>query len=392
MLTRRNLSCDVRSLLSILILGGFITGCAPTLVGPIEPNSSLVIGRVIINNKYSGAFYGLLPLGKLDRGLEVEIESLDGKQSFKVIAEEQGYFFVPNIAPNRYHLLRVTIEGSREGTRRETEKHGIGLRRLVFTPVEGKVAYIGTLVVDLSERGTSTIRELREDDQTRGYFRQKYGASLWASREFTALGARPIPGIRATQEKASQTVESKPIIRIGLKPEKPEWKAGYEWRYSWKGPKGSGTLTREIVREDAFEGVPSYVMRAAKTEYHITKDSLGELASISEGRLAVKRDLPYEYFSWPLEVGREWRNSFLSENVQEKSSRTFDLRMVVGKIEEMKVPAGTFEAFKIETYDFYSGNLVAERWYSPDAKWFIKLRIYLREGLREEELISFKVD
>lgn len=196
---------------------------------------------------------------------------------------------------------------------------------------------------------------------------------------------------QVTQEKLAQG-ETKPIAQTGVKAEKPEWKVGYEWRYAWKGPKGSGTLTREIVREDAFEGVPSYVMRAAKSEYYITKNGLGELAGMSGGRLTLKRDSPYQFFSWPLEIGKEWKNSFLSENIQEKSSQTFDLRMVIVKIEEIKVPAGTFETFKIEAYDSYGGNLTSEYWYSPKAKWFVRFKRYLREGVREEELISLKVD
>jgi hypothetical protein len=66
--------------------------------------------------------------------------------------------------------------------------------------------------------------------------------------------------------------------------------------------------------------------------------------------------------------------------------------MVIVKIEEIKVPAGTFETFKIEAYDSYGGNLTSEYWYSPKAKWFVRFKRYLREGVREEELISLKVD
>jgi len=56
------------------------------------------------------------------------------------------------------------------------------------------------------------------------------------------------------------------------------------------------------------------------------------------------------------------------------------------------VPAGTFESFKIETYGAESGTLFTEQWYVPNVKWFVKTRNYLPEGVREEQLTSFKAD
>jgi len=389
MFTRRNVSCDVRSLLSILILFGLITSCAPILVGPLEPNSSLIIGRVVVDNKYSGAFYGGLPLGVLDKGLEVEIESRDGSQSFKVGTEEQGYFFVPNLTPNTYHILGVTVEG---GTGRGEEKYRLILRRPIFTPVPGKLTYMGTLLIDLSERGLSTIREAREDDRARAYFLQKYAASPWAAREFFATGPRPAPSLQVAQQKEPAAIEPKPVTRPGAKAERPEWKVGYEWRYAWKRPARTGTFTRVLIREDNFEGLPAYVVRVGKNEHFYVKDNLGELATLSGGKIVSKRNAPYQPLSWPLEIGKEWRNSYTRENIEEKSSQTHDYRWSVSGVQEVKVPAGTFEAFKIDGYNFYTGNLLVELWYSPKMKWFVKERIYQREGVLERELISYKVD
>lgn len=388
----QRVALEVHFLLSILILFGLITSCAPILVGPIEPNSALVIGRVVINNKYSGpgsGVGGLLPSGTIDWGIEVEVESRDGSQLFKAKTEEQGHFFIPNIVPNTYVVRRLIVE-HRTGDRIQTSS--IGVKGLVFTPVPGKTAYIGTLIVDISEKELITSREVREDDRAKAYFFEKHGASSWASREFIAAGPRPMPTVRATAESRPQTVEAKPIMRTGMKAEKPEWKVGYEWRYAWKRPGRSGTLTRVLIREDTFEGVPSYVARVGKAENYYTKDVLGLLATMSGGKVTLKRNAPFQSLSWPLEVGKEWRNSFTLERLEEKSSQTFDNRMVVSKVEEIAVPAGTFEAFKIEWYGSYTGNLVGEYWYSPKVKWFVKERIYHADGVREEELISYKVD
>ena len=78
------------------------------------------------------------------------------------------------------------------------------------------------------------------------------------------------------------------------------------------------------------------------------------------------------------------------EQVQEKSSRTIDARIVVANVEEIKVPAGAFEVYRIEVYNNYTGQLFSEHWYSPKVKWFVKNKTYLPNGVREEELLSYK--
>ena len=189
------------------------------------------------------------------------------------------------------------------------------------------------------------------------------------------------------------------IITLGLSPkipnggtEKPEWKVGYVWKYNWKGPKGSGTLTREIIREDYCAEVRSWIVKIGKNEFCYTKDLLGELAVMTDGKLITKRTPPRSFVSWPLEVGKEWRDTYLLENAQEKSSRRLVIRRVVSDIEEITIPAGKFAAFKIDSYDQSGGGgLVTEYWYSPEVKWLVKLRDTLSAGIREEELISFNV-
>src|SRR5262249_28995248 len=211
----------------------------------------------------------------------------------------------------------------------------------------------------------------------------------------TATAPKPAPReTKASQEKTSQTtVTTTPIIRSSMKADKPEWKVGNQWRYTWKRSVGpSGTLTREVVREDTFEGVPSYVIRVGKNENFYTKDVLGLLATMSGGKVTLKRDAPYQHFSWPLEVGKEWKNSYTLERLEEKSSETYSNRMVVSKVETLQVPAGTYETFKIEVYSAYSGKLMNEYWYSPQVKWFVKTRVHQQDGVRDEELLSFKVD
>jgi hypothetical protein len=175
--------------------------------------------------------------------------------------------------------------------------------------------------------------------------------------------------------------------------QKPNWTVGDQWVYEEKSPEAHRTVVREVVREDAFQGIPSYVVKRGNEESFYTKETLGLIATMEEGKLTLRRDKSAQIFSWPLAVGKEWRNTYAEENLKNKSKDTTDLSMVVSTIEEMTVPAGTFQAARIEVYDPKSGRLLFERWYSPQAKYYIKTRAYVtKEGLVEQDLISLKVD
>jgi hypothetical protein len=380
---------SLKSLVCLLPALAIAASCAPYLMGPSNQASSLVIGRVVLDNKFAGQFYGLLPVGTVDKGLEIEVESRDGQHTFRATTVEQGYFFVPNISPNTYRISRITIEGGRSSG--EKEKYALAVRRPVFTPVTGKVTNIGTLWVEVSEKQEHKFRDTRDEEKAKSYFLQKYAQSPWTSREFVSVGAGAISGTKFAQTKTAAP-ESTVVVLNDEKVDKPEWKAGYEWRFAWKTPAGSGPLTREIVREEIVEGAPVYIMRVGKNEYSYTKDTLTLLTDVLNGKLTIKRTPGYQTFSWPLYVGKEWRSTYLSENLTEKSSQNFDYRLVVSSLEKVQVRAGVFDAYKIDIYSAYSGNFLSEYWYSPRTKWFVKSRRYLEVGLREEELISFKTD
>jgi len=228
------------------------TACTSALIGPGEQSSSLIVGRVVVNNQYAG--FGHLPIGILDKGLAVEIESLDSKYSQRVTTEEHGYFFVPNVAPNTYHVLRVTIERISGGGRRQMENYGMIIRRPVFAPVPGKVNYIGSLTIDVARDGALRVHETWENEAARTYSQQRHAGSLWALREFVGVGPKPDVPTQVSPGQVSKEAQTQPAVQTTLKVERPEWKVGYEWRYAWTRPGSSGTFTREIIREDSFEG------------------------------------------------------------------------------------------------------------------------------------------
>ena len=193
-------------------------------------------------------------------------------------------------------------------------------------------------------------------------------------------------------EKPLPNTQVKAAIKTGIKAERPEWRIGYQWRYAWTGPAGKGTFTQELIGEDNLESMPVWVIRSGKNENLFDKNMLGLIGVRSGEKWVSKRSAPFQLLSWPLETGKEWKINYVLEQVQEKSSRTIDARIVVANVEEITLSAGTFETFKIEVYDNYAGKLSSEHWYSPKVKWFVKNKTYLANGVREEELLSFKSD
>ena len=138
--------------------------------------------------------------------------------------------------------------------------------------------------------------------------------------------------------------------------QKPNWTVGDQWVYAEKSPESRKTVAREVIREDAFQGIPSYVVKRGDEESFYRKETLGLIATMEEGRVTLRRDKSAQLFSWPLAVGKEWRNTYAEENLKNKAKDAIDLSMVVSTIEEMTVPAGTFQAARIDAYDSKSGR------------------------------------
>jgi TonB family protein len=57
--------------------------------------------------------------------------------------------------------------------------------------------------------------------------------------------------------------------------------------------------------------------------------------------------------------------------------------------ETITVPGGTFRTFKITWRNKYTNALLAETWYAPDVKQWVKVREVLSNGIREREFLGF---
>jgi hypothetical protein len=150
----------------------------------------------------------------------------------------------------------------------------------------------------------------------------------------------------------------------------------------------------EIVGTDWTSTPPVFLVQQGNEEISRSMDTLGVLVTRKNGILTTRRDKPSQNLAWPLQSSKEWRNSYTLENMETNQTHRVDRVMAVTGVEEVKVPAGTFKAIKIEAYDYQTGNLQAEYWYSPEVRWFVRTINYggADTNVREQQLVSAKTN
>ena len=167
---------------SFFFLSGLIGGCAATLTDPIGPDSSLVIGRVVINNKYPGRL-GLMPMGTVERGITLEIKNTNQTLLIKVITGRGGYFVIPNIPVNTYFLSRLIFNGGDPGD--EEIMYLATNRGTFFVQVRGQIVDLGTFLLDISDKAEVTLKYHRPDSKaTKAYLSRRHGGTPWLKRKF----------------------------------------------------------------------------------------------------------------------------------------------------------------------------------------------------------------
>ncbi len=198
----------------LLFLFGFVIGCAAPLANPTGPNSSLVVGRVVINNKYPGpsGAGGTLHIGTIEELIDVEIVSEDGSKILEATTGEGGYFFSANIPPGLYYLNKVTMRGEAP-LLRETVTLKLGKRHFFVVPSSaGEIVEAGTYHLEVAERFDLKLKHEQFDPGTvKLFLMNKYPNSLWLKK---------LAGEQATTEMSTPTQQRRanmPSVEISEK-------------------------------------------------------------------------------------------------------------------------------------------------------------------------------
>ncbi len=159
--------------------------------------------------------------------------------------------------------------------------------------------------------------------------------------------------------------------------EAPQYKVGDTWKYGrtdlWKNERTTGWTATVAGLMDGRVRIDMKNERNEESRMFLTLD--GNFVS---GRTQVKPFMPQ--FSFPLSVGKQWEGTYEYQSSRGTSGTTRLKAKVLGK-ESITVPAGTFDAFKIEYQAYYTrsdaasfggGTMRSVYWYAPAAKRIVR--------------------
>lgn len=147
-------------------------------------------------------------------------------------------------------------------------------------------------------------------------------------------------------------------------------------RYVLRTVDGGGaatTATYAVLDEGIYGGKPVYQVRSGRDLHVYDKGSRNWIATVRDRQERFSA-LPHEgTFSWPLWVGKSWIASFsYNDRVQGWSYSPVEYTWTVETYEEVKVPAGTFKAFKLQSSPGRNAGYYSTIWYAPDIALIVK--------------------
>ncbi len=97
------------------------------------------------------------------------------------------------------------------------------------------------------------------------------------------------------------------------------------------------------------------------------------IANLSYGREETSASPDDGTFSWPLEVGKSWTASYIyRDHVQGKVFNPVTATWKVTAYEDVTVPAGTFKAFRLESFPGRNMGTTFTLWWAPEVKLIVK--------------------
>lgn len=205
---------------------------------------------------------------------------------------------------------------------------------------------------------------------------------------------------RAADEQARRGVTSAPRVAspppsvgIAAAPQVPRWRIGDEWAYGYTRSGESGIWVWSVERMEQIDGIECYVIRSGPREILYRASDYALLLERVGGVVDIRATPPRTGVAWPLSVGKSWEQTFTEHRVVDRQTTTTTYVRLwrVESEEDVTVPAGTFRAFKVVQTNKVTGAPVNEVWYAPDLKQAVKAREFQSAGIRERELIAFKL-
>ena len=172
----------------------------------------------------------------------------------------------------------------------------------------------------------------------------------------------------ATDRKISQSAQL-PQERCNL----PVWEKGDYWVYRTEEEKEFGWRVADVTEK-------LYVVGFSSNKEHrlaFDKNTLefGEYAGSKDRKVPAFRGSEL-FFDFPIFVGKKWDRMITGETMR-LTTWNYLMSYRVVSFEEVKVPAGTFKAFKIEQNQkelASGGEAISYYWFSEEVKHVIKFK------------------
>jgi hypothetical protein len=158
----------------------------------------------------------------------------------------------------------------------------------------------------------------------------------------------------------------------GPRADLPAVKAGDHWRFE-ESDQRTGIKEAEFDRK--ITSVTPSEIQGTENEAKLVLTP--ELNVVESSTMVVTGDA--KLLSFPLEVGKKWNTKYSFANKQSSTKLRFQLEASVVAYEKVKVPAGEFDAFKIEYKGYWNnettgrnGRIKMTNWFSPDARCIVR--------------------
>ena len=172
----------------------------------------------------------------------------------------------------------------------------------------------------------------------------------------------------------------------------PTWKVGNQWSYRWESSRGKGTFVWRVLAEEAVDNATCYLVDSGRYQIYFRKADFALVQEKDRTVLDLKYVPARRFLAWPLHVGRAWEVLYTQE-VHRRGSTA--LRLGVWRVErkeQIAVPAGTFEAFKVVERDKWANAVVSQIWVAPKVKGLVKAEFHYDYGVEKRELTAYQVD
>ncbi len=170
--------------------------------------------------------------------------------------------------------------------------------------------------------------------------------------------------------------------------------SGTKWVYQTVDQSGATTrATHMALEEGTYEGKPVYRMSDGVNILILDKATRNWVATVRDAKERLAASPSDQMFSFPMWVGKSWVAKY-SYYDRDRGLSFLDVPYSwrVAAYEEVKVPAGTFKAFRLEGSNPFSSTSV---WYAPEVRLIVK-RVderspthYLGTGKATTELLEY---